>query len=141
MRTVRPLLAVLLALAFGGPALAQFKVPEQLPNRLPTLPSTAPGSPGGRVTGDAPEDLIIGKWRAEDPPERGTVEFTRDGRILVEPGDSRLQVRYKVLPGGAMDVTIRFEREEQTNRCKYRVTESVLEITYETKTLKLRRER
>ncbi len=41
------------------------------------------GAPSRGQEKPKPEDLLVGRWESLDPQHKGTVEFTRDGKVRI----------------------------------------------------------
>ncbi len=103
MRTVRPLLAVGLALALVGFACAEAK----------------------------PQEAIVGKWEPQDPNAKGkaTIEFFKDGKMKAVFGDNMIDGTYKFLADDMLELKLTFMGETKTDKVKVKVGEKEMEFT------------
>jgi len=80
--------------------------------------------------GSKPADLIVGKWEGGEGDKKGTMEFTKDGKVKVSMGPMSLEGTYKFVSDDTMEVTMM----GQTAKVKVKVTKDELEMTTEGKT-------
>jgi uncharacterized protein (TIGR03066 family) len=103
MRTLRPLLAVCLALVLVGIGYAQPKASE----------------------------AIVGKWEPQDPNAKGkaTLEFLKDGKMKIAFGDIMIDGTYKFVSDDTMEVKMTFGGETKTEKIKVKVSDKEMEFT------------
>jgi uncharacterized protein (TIGR03066 family) len=103
MRTLRPLLALVLLLMLVGLASAQPK----------------------------PQELIVGKWQPTDPATKDQVvlEFVKDGKVKVSFLGQKFDGSYKFTSDETMEFTLTVEGKTNTTKLKVAVTEKDLTLT------------
>jgi len=61
---------------------------------------------------DKPKDLIVGKWMPDKDKDNVTLEFAKDGKLVVKQGDGDKKVEisgtYKFVKDDTMDVELDF---------------------------------
>ncbi len=81
---------------------------------------------------DKPQDLIVGKWipAQEKDKEKGTVEFTKEGKVLLKlmEGDKKFDINgtYKFTSDDKMEVELDFMGEKKKETLKVKVTKDEL---------------
>ena len=55
---------------------------------------------------DKPQDLIVGKWEAEQNGQKITAEFKKDGTVKLTHGDQMRDGKYKFTDDKTMEVEI-----------------------------------
>jgi uncharacterized protein (TIGR03066 family) len=81
---------------------------------------------------DKPQDLIVGKWvpAKESDKEKGTVEFTKDGKVILKlmEGDKKIDINgtYKFITDDKVEVELDFMGEKKKETLKVKVTKDEL---------------
>jgi uncharacterized protein (TIGR03066 family) len=81
---------------------------------------------------DKPQDLIVGKWvpAKESDKEKGTVEFTKDGKVILKlmEGDKKIDINgtYKFITDDKVEVELDFMGEKKKETLKIKVTKDEL---------------
>jgi uncharacterized protein (TIGR03066 family) len=83
---------------------------------------------------DKPESLIVGKWKPAKQKKEGTLEFTKDGKLLIkirEPDKKEIEVAgtYRFLPDGQMEVELAYQGLTKKEKLKVKVTAKELSTT------------
>src|SRR5947207_15623009 len=101
MRTMRPLLAVGLALALAGFACADAK----------------------------PQEAIVGKWEPQEAKGKATIEFFKGGKLKVTDGEKVIEGTYKFVSEDTVEVTLTFGTDTKTEKLKVKVGDKEMEAT------------
>jgi uncharacterized protein (TIGR03066 family) len=103
MRTIRPLLAVGLALTLAGFACADPK----------------------------PQEAIVGKWEPQDEKAKGkaTIEFIKGGKLKVTRGEMVIEGTYKFVSEDTVEVMLTFGTDTKTEKLKVKVGDKEMETT------------
>jgi len=104
---------------------------------LLVLGLSLPAAPAPEKKADKPQDLILGKWRAEDAKtkEDVVIEFTKDGKVLVKKTTDDGKTAevggvYKFAADDKIDVEIDFgEGQKKKETLTVKVTKDELTTT------------
>jgi uncharacterized protein (TIGR03066 family) len=92
----------------------------------------APARAEEKKKADKPQDLIVGKWvpAKESDKEKGTVEFTKDGKVILKlmEGDKKIDINgtYKFITDDKVEVELDFMGEKKKETLKIKVTKDEL---------------
>jgi uncharacterized protein (TIGR03066 family) len=91
-------------------------------------------NPPGLHAADKPEGLIVGKWKLVKPKVEGTLEFTKEGKLLIKFRDrdkKEIEVTgtYRFLPDGQMEVELTYQGLTKKEKLKVKVTAKDLATT------------
>ncbi len=80
---------------------------------------------------DKASDLIVGKWEPKDTKQKGTVEFTKDGKVLLKIEDDKGKVHditgtYKFTGEDKVEVELTFMGEKMKEELKVTATKDEL---------------
>jgi uncharacterized protein (TIGR03066 family) len=82
-----------------------------------------------------PKELIVGKWLSLDEKQKGTLEFTADGKLKVSIEGLTIDGTYKIVGEDGLEITI----GKETNSGKFKVSKETLELIKDGKTDKFKR--
>jgi len=82
-----------------------------------------------RAVQPAAKDLLIGKWEQGEGDKKGTLEFTRDGKLKVSIQSISIDGTYKLLDEKTLEVTIDFMGKKESHKSPFKVTRDTLELT------------
>jgi uncharacterized protein (TIGR03066 family) len=83
------------------------------------------------LAADKASDLIVGKWEPKDTKQKGTVEFTKDGKVnlkIEDPAGKVVEITgtYKFNGDDKVEVELNFMGEKMKEELKVTVTKDEL---------------
>ena len=83
--------------------------------------------------GTTNKDKIIGKWKSVDEKDKGTVEFTRDGKMIMSAGGLEMKGDYKFTKDDEIEVSVDIMGQKSTQKMTVSITGDELTTTDEKK--------
>jgi hypothetical protein len=71
---------------------------------------------------DKPQELILGKWKLDDPKTQSVIEFLKDGKLKVSAQDLTLDGSYRFIDDKTMEMKVVLGGKEETGRFKFTLT-------------------